>query len=280
MDIAACGMIQLLRTCATNRASHGPNSTPLCRTGSIRRSSDPGRRAGCRSSPAARTSARSGWRRRSRRRPARAAPPAARSSAARSRRRSGERQRRRRLGGCGCGCGRARRRRPARRRPASIRSGELPRENGIGLVGLRRTLDGPRLAIEVGQAPRAAAAWAPAYRAAAARTRIAPVRARSCCCSSSARCCSSSACCRCSMISLHERQPRPEQDRDQQPAVKIDVNQHHFATRQRPRDPRRVRTIVLEVEVHQGFSDYNSSRFGVHRVHLVQWGSGFRSPAN
>ena len=39
----------------------------------------------------------------------------------------------------------------------------------------------------------------------------------------------------------------------------VDGNQHDFPPRHRLRDPRRVGTIVVEVEVHQGLNEYSSS---------------------
>ena len=157
---------------------------------------------------------------------------------------------------------------------ASMRSGELPRANGIGLVGFGARSTRLRAAIEVGQIR--------------ARRHLGrglveprlhehePARSRSRCCSSWARFCSSIAFCRCSRISLHPRHARTEQNRDQRERVDVDGNQHAFPPRQRLRNPRRVGTIVVEVEVHQGLNDYNSSWFGVLGSWFRFMVSGFR----
>ena len=225
MDIAACGIIQLLRTCAMKRASHGPNSTPL--RVELDRLADVlilRRRAGCRSSPAARTShvadrvgddADRG--------PARLGLVASVGRTLGRRRRIGQRS-----GGvpllavvavCGCGVDGFGRR--VRRRLASMRSGELPRANGIGFVGLRRALHGLRPPIEVGQLRARRRLRRRSCRAAAARRRTAPsARAAA---RAAARTCSSIAFCCCSHRSrCTNGMLRPEQDRDQHERVEVD----------------------------------------------------------
>ncbi len=170
-----CGMNQLRRTCATNRASHGPNSTPLVSNWIDGRPADPGRPAGCRSSPAGRTAARCGSRRRSRRPPDRASPTLASCRAAapeRWTRPAGSATAstvrlspllRRRFG-----------RRPARRRRRRLRSARAccRARTAAGCSDPARARPSARGGRSP-TAPRAAAAWATAGPDAAARTRTA-----------------------------------------------------------------------------------------------------------
>ena len=48
--------------------------------------------------------------------------------------------------------------------------------------------------------------------------------------------------------------------------VEVDRDQDDLAPRERLRDPRRIRAIVVEVEVHQGLIDYNSSLFAARTM--------------
>ena len=140
-----------------------------------------------------------------------------------------------------------------------MRSGELPRANGSGLVGFgaRSTVCARRSLSD--KSARGDTLGVVISSRGCTKTNRARSRSRSRSCSSfGARLLLDR------LLPLlhhlaHERQARPEQDRDQDERVDVDGNQHDFPPRKWLRDPRRVGTIVVEVEVHQGLNDYSSS---------------------
>ena len=264
MDMAACGIIQLARTCAMKRASHGPNSTPLrveldgfaevlilaaAEVAEILLLRVPAHVADRVGDDADGGTAGSVGR----------VESGGRSGAAGASESSGGLPLSPSFGCAGSGTdgfgG-------AFGGVASRRSGELPRAKGIGFVGLSARSHGLRPAILVRQVrsrrhsgrrhielrldedkprPLAFALALPLeFGAHLLFDRLLPLLHHF----------------------AHPRQARPEQDRDQHERVDVDGNQHDFPPRQWLRDPRRVGTIVVEVEVHQGLNEYSSSVVG------------------